>query len=43
VFADFGMEEMEIVNGVTLMVFRGSKEIPDDGVITVAETLVGAN
>jgi FkbH-like protein len=43
VFADFGMEEIETVNAVTLMVFRGSKEIPDDGVITVAETLVGAN
>jgi predicted enzyme involved in methoxymalonyl-ACP biosynthesis len=43
VFADFEMEEMETVAGVTLMVFRGDKKIPDDGVITVAETLVGAN
>jgi FkbH-like protein len=43
VFADFGMEELETVNGVTLVVFRGSKEILNDGVITVAETLVGAS
>jgi FkbH-like protein len=43
VFADFGMEKMETVNGVTLTVFRGSKEIPDDGVIAVSETLVGVN
>jgi FkbH-like protein len=43
VFSDFSMEEIETVNGATLMVFRGSKQIPDDGVITVTETLVGVN
>jgi FkbH-like protein len=42
VFTDFDMEEVETVDGVTLMVFRGNKEIPDDGVITVVETLVGS-
>jgi FkbH-like protein len=43
VFADFDMAELETVDGVTLMVFRGNKDIPDDGVITVAETPVGVN
>jgi FkbH-like protein len=42
VFEDFGMEELETVNGVTSLVFRGSRKIPDDEVIRVAETLVGA-
>lgn len=43
VFEDFAMEELETVDGVTLLAFRGDRKIPDDGVIAVAETLVGAN
>lgn len=42
VFADFDMEEIETVDGVTMMSFRGNKEIPDDGVVTIVETPVEA-
>jgi FkbH-like protein len=35
VFADFGMEEIEVRDGVTSLVFRRSKDVPDDGVVKV--------
>jgi len=35
VFADFGMEEIEVTDGVTSLVFRKNKEVPDDGVINI--------
>ena len=35
VFAEIGMEEVEVLDGVTSLVFRRDKEIPDDRVITV--------
>ncbi len=35
VFADIGMEEVEIVNGVSRLVFRKDAVIPDDGVVTI--------
>lgn len=43
VFEEFGMEEIETVDGLTLMVFHGDREIPDDGVITIDEILVSVN
>ena len=43
VFEEFGLEEIESSDGLTLMVFPGHKEIPDDGIITVDETLVSVN
>jgi FkbH-like protein len=36
VFADLGMEEVELKNDVTTLVFRKDREVPDDGVIAVA-------
>jgi FkbH-like protein len=35
VFDDLGMEEVGISDGVTSLVFRGNKEVPDDGVIKI--------
>jgi len=35
VFADFGMEEVGILDGVTSLVFRKNKGVPDDGVIRI--------
>lgn len=37
VFADFSMEELETIEGVSSLVFRAGREIPDDGVVTVME------
>ena len=35
VFADLGMEEVEVVDGVTSLIFRRNKEVPDDAVIRI--------
>ena len=35
VFADLGMEDLGISDGVTSLVFRRNKEVPDDGIIKV--------
>jgi hypothetical protein len=35
VFADLGMEEVGLTDGVTSLVFRKNKEVPDDGVINI--------
>jgi FkbH-like protein len=35
VFADLGMDEIGASDGVTLLVFRRNKEVPDDGVIKI--------
>lgn len=35
VFADLGMEQVEVSDGVISLVFRRNKEIPDDGVIQI--------
>jgi len=35
VFADLGMEEVGVSDGVTSLVFRKDKEVPDDGVIRI--------
>ena len=35
VFSDLGMEEVGATDGVTSLVFRKSKEVPDDGVINI--------
>ncbi len=35
VFADLGMEEVGVVDGVTSLVFRRDKEVPDDAVIKI--------
>jgi predicted enzyme involved in methoxymalonyl-ACP biosynthesis len=40
VFSDFSMEEIEIRDGVSSLVFRKDKRVPDDGVINV---VVGHN
>ncbi len=37
VFADLGMEEIETVDGVTSLLFRKDKEVPEDGVIRIVE------
>ena len=37
VFADLGMEEIGMVEGVTSLVFRKDKEVPEDGVIRIVE------
>jgi FkbH-like protein len=37
VFQDLGMEELETVDGVTSLVFRKEKQVPDDGVVTILE------
>jgi FkbH-like protein len=35
VFADLGMEEVGLTDGVTSLVFPKNKEVPEDGVITI--------
>jgi len=35
VFADLGMEEVSVSDGVTSLVFRRNREVPDDGVIRI--------
>ncbi len=35
VFADLGVEEIEVSGGVTSLVFRRNKNLPDDGVIQI--------
>jgi FkbH-like protein len=35
VFADLGMEEVEVLDGVTSLIFRRNKEVPDDAVIRI--------
>jgi FkbH-like protein len=35
VFADIGMEEVDVVDGVSRLVFRKDAVVPDDGVITI--------
>lgn len=35
VFADVGMEELETIDGVTSLIFRKDKEIPDDRVVNI--------
>ncbi len=35
VFADIGMQEVETVNGVSLLVFRKDTAIPEDGVVKI--------
>lgn len=44
VFADLGMEEVQVSGGVTSLVFRSDREVPNDGVIVVVEeeALMGA-
>ena len=42
VFEDLGMEELETVDGVTSLVFRNEKEVPDDAVISIVENSVVA-
>jgi FkbH-like protein len=37
VFEDVGMEELETVDGVTLLVFPKNKEIPDDRVVNIVD------
>ena len=36
VFADLGMQETGVTDGVTSFVFPHDQEIPDDGIITVS-------
>jgi hypothetical protein len=36
VFADLGMEEMDTTNGVTSLVFRKDRKVPEDGLIRIA-------
>ena len=36
VFADLGMEEVEGRDGVTCLVFRKDRQVPDDGIVTIA-------
>lgn len=36
VFADLGMEEMGTTNGVTSLVFRKGRKVPEDGLIRIA-------
>lgn len=35
VFADIGMDEVAVVDGVSRLVFCGDREVPDDGIVTV--------
>ena len=35
VFADIGMQEDSVVDGVSRLVFRGDRSVPDDGIVTV--------
>lgn len=35
VFSDFGMQELQVVEGVTSLVFRASQEVSDDGIISI--------
>lgn len=36
VFADLGMQEVEVTDGVTSLIFPHDREIPQDGIITVS-------
>ena len=40
VFPDIGMDEVEVSDGVTSLVFRKNKELSDDGVITIISEAV---
>jgi len=40
VFVELGMEEVEVSAGVTSLVFRRNKEVPDDGVIKIVASEV---
>lgn len=40
VFADMGMEELEVSEGVTSLVFRRNYEVPDDKVIEIDDLVV---
>jgi FkbH-like protein len=42
VFQDVGMDELETTDGVTALVFRREREVPDDGVIGIVENGVVA-
>jgi len=35
VFADIGMQEESVADGVSRLVFRGDRSLPDDGIVTV--------
>jgi predicted enzyme involved in methoxymalonyl-ACP biosynthesis len=36
VFADLGMDEVGLADGITSLVFPADRRVPDDGVITIA-------
>ena len=40
VFAELGMEEVEVSAGVTSLIFRRNREVPDDGVIKIVASEV---
>jgi FkbH-like protein len=42
VFADIGMEEVSVVDGVSRLVFRGDRPIPDDGIVTITAKMPSA-
>jgi FkbH-like protein len=37
VFGDLGMQEIEVVDGVTFLIFPRDRQIPDDGIIQIRE------
>lgn len=43
VFSDFSMEELETVDGVTSLVFRAGRKIPNDDLVTVVETIAAVD
>jgi FkbH-like protein len=42
VFADIGMEEVAVVDGVSRLVFHGDRPVPDDSIVTVSATIPSA-
>ena len=40
VFADLGMDEVGVADGITSLVFPADRTIPDDGVVTIAPQAV---
>ncbi len=40
VFAELGMEEVEVSSGITSLIFRRNKEVPNDGVIKIVASEV---
>jgi FkbH-like protein len=42
VFADIGMQEDSVIDGVSRLVFRGDRTVPDDGIVTVTARISSA-